>query len=41
MVPTLDYDCIKEISGQEIVEEQSENPFAILKKIKIADGGKE
>ena len=41
MVPTHDYDCIKEINGQEIVEEKSENPFAILKKIKIADGGKE
>ena len=41
MVPTHDYDCIKEINGQEIVEGKSENPFAILKKIKIADGGKE
>ena len=36
-----DYDCIKEINEQEIVEGKSENPFAILKKIKIADGGKE
>jgi uncharacterized protein len=34
MVPTHDYDCIKEINGQEIVEEKSENPFAILKKLK-------
>ena len=41
MVPTHDYDCIKEINEQEIVEGKSENPFAILKKIKIADGGKE
>ena len=41
MVPTHDYDCIKEFNEQEIVEEKSENPFAILKKIKIADGGKE
>ena len=41
MVPTHDYDCIKDINGQEIVEEKSENPFAILKKLKIADGGKE
>ena len=41
MVPTHDYDCIKEINEQEIVEEKSENPFAILKKLKIADGGKE
>ena len=41
MVPTHDYDCIKEINEQEVVEEKSENPFAILKKIKIADGGEE
>jgi predicted nucleic acid-binding Zn ribbon protein len=41
MVPTHNYDCIKEINKQEIVEEKSENPFTILKKIKIADGGKE
>ena len=34
MVPTHDYDCIKEINGQEIVKEKSENPFAILKKLK-------
>ena len=34
MVPTHDYDCIKDINGQEIVEEKSENPFAILKKLK-------
>ena len=41
MVPTHDYDCINEINEQEIVEGKSENPFAILKKLKIADGGKE
>ena len=41
MVPMHDYNCIKEIIEQEIVEEISENPFVILKKIKIADGGKE
>jgi len=41
MAPMHDYDCIKEINKQEIVEGKSENPFAILKKIKIADGGKE
>ena len=34
MVPTHDYDCIEEINEQEIVEEKSENPFAILKKLK-------
>ena len=34
MVPMHDYDCIKEINGQEIVKEKSENPFAILKKLK-------
>lgn len=39
MVPTHDYDCIKETNKQEIVEGKSENPFSILKK--IADGGKE
>ena len=41
MVPTHDYDCIKEFNEQEIVEAKSQNPFAILKKIEIADGGKE
>ena len=41
MVPMHDYDCIKEIIEQEIVEEKSENPFAILKKTKIADSGEE
>ena len=40
MVPMHDYDCTKESNEQEIVEGKSENPFAILKKIKIADGGK-
>ena len=41
MVPTHDYDCIKEINEQKVVEEKSENPLAILKKIQIADDGKE
>ena len=41
MAPMHDYDCNKEINDQEIVEGKSENPFAILKKIKIADDGKE
>ena len=41
MVPKHDYDCIKEINEQEIVEGKSENPFAKLKKMKIADDGKE
>ena len=41
MVPMHNYNCIKEINEQEIVEGKSENPFAILKNIKIADGGKE
>ena len=41
MAPTHDYDCIKEVNDQEIVEGKSKNPFAILKKIKIADSGKE
>lgn len=41
MIPTHDYDCIKESNEQKIVEGKSENPFAILKKIKIADRGKE
>ena len=34
MVPTHDYDCIKEIKEQQIVERKSENPFAILKENK-------
>jgi len=33
MVPTHDYDCIKEINKQETAEGKSENPFAILKKL--------
>ena len=41
MVPTHDYDCMKIINKQEIVKEKSENPFAILKNIQIADNGKE
>ena len=34
MAPMHDYDCIKEINEQELVEGKSENPFAILKKYK-------
>jgi len=34
MVPTHDYDCLEELNGREIVEEKSENPFSILKKLK-------
>ncbi len=34
MVPNHDYDCLKEINRQETVEGKSENPFAILKKLK-------
>ena len=34
MVPNHDYDCLKEINKQETVEGKSENPFAILKKLK-------
>ena len=41
MVPTHDYNCIKEINEQEIVMEKSENPFTILKNIQKADSGKE
>ena len=41
MVPIHGYDCIKEINEQETVEGKSENPFAILKNIIIADDGKE
>ena len=41
MVPKHDYDCIIGVNEQEIVKEKSGNPFAILKKIKIADDGKE
>jgi len=33
MVPTHDYDCIKEIYEQETAEGKSENPFSILKKL--------
>ena len=41
MVPTHDYDCMKIINKQKIVKEKSENPFAILRNIQIADNGKE
>ena len=41
MVLTHDYDCMEIINKQKIVEEKSENPFAILRNIQIADNGKE
>ena len=41
MVPTHDYDCIKEINEQKVVEEKTKNPFSILKKIQTTDGTKE
>ena len=41
MVPTHDYDCMEVITKEEIVEEEAENPFSILKNIQIADNGKE
>ena len=41
MVPTHDYDCMEVINKQEIVEEKSKSPFAILRNIQIADNGKE
>jgi uncharacterized protein len=34
MVPTHEYDCIKEINQYEKVGEKSKSPFAILKKLK-------
>ena len=41
MVPTHDYDCMEVKTKQKIVKEKTENPFAILKNIQIADNGKE
>ena len=41
MAPSHDYDCNLIISKDEIVMEKSENPFTILKNIKIAKDGKE
>jgi uncharacterized protein len=41
MAPSHDYDCNLIINKDEIVREKSENPFTILKNIKIAKDGKE
>ena len=41
MVPKHDYDCMAKINTQKTVKEKAENPFAILKRIQIANGGKE
>ena len=41
MVPSHDFDCNLIINKDEVVEENRENPFTILKNIKIANDGKE
>ena len=41
MAPTHDFDCNLIIDKDEVVEESRENPFTILKNIKIANDGKE
>ena len=41
MAPSHNYECNLNKDNQEIVEEKRENPFTILKNIKIADVGKE
>jgi len=41
MSPSHNYECNLNKDKQEIVEEKRENPFTILKNIKIADVGKE
>jgi uncharacterized protein len=41
MAPSHDFDCNQIINKDEIVEESRENPFTILKNIKIANDGKE
>ncbi len=41
MAPSHDYDCNLILNEEKIVEEKSENPFTILKNIKIANNGKE
>ena len=41
MAPSHDYDCNLIISKDEIVKEKIENPFTVLKNIKIAKDGKE
>ena len=41
MAPSHDFDCSLKIDKEEIVEEIGENPFDVLKNIKMADFGKE
>ena len=41
MAPSHDFDCNQIINKDEVVEESRENPFTILKNIKIANDGKE
>ena len=41
MAPSHDFDCGLIINKDEVVEESRENPFTILKNIKIANDGKE
>ena len=41
MAPSHDFDCNLIINKDEVVEENRENPFTILKNIKIANDGKE
>ena len=41
MAPSHDFDCNLIINKDEVVEESRENPFTILKNIKIANDGKE
>ena len=41
MAPSHDFDCNLIINNNEVVEESRENPFTILKNIKIANDGKE
>jgi len=41
MVTLHDYDCVTYKDTDQVVEQKKQNPFAILKNIQIADGGKE
>jgi len=41
MVPLHDYDCATYRDTEQVVEQEKQNPFAILKNIQIADGGEE
>jgi uncharacterized protein len=41
MAPSHDFDCNLIMNKDEVVEESRENPFTILKNIKIANDGKE